>query len=168
MDPIFSWLEATSISIWIRESPAIYGFPGILVLHTVGMAFLVGTSFAISLRTIGLAPGLRPERLLKFIPLMWFGLGLNAASGIALLLAYPTKALTNPLFYVKLGLIALALGGLRYLLKNVLPNPQFQQAPATPGIRALAIATFLMWVGAITSGRFLAYTYTRLLSNDFF
>ena len=30
---------------------------------------------------------------------------MNAASGILLLISYPTKALTNPLFYGKLALI---------------------------------------------------------------
>jgi hypothetical protein len=168
MDRLFFWLEQTSASVWIRESPAIYGFPGILVLHTVGMAFLVGTSFAIILRTLGMAPGLRPETFLRFVPLMWVGFGLNAASGLALLLAYPTKALTNPLFYAKLALIALALVGLRHLVRNVLRNPEFQQNPATARLRAMAGATFVCWVAAITAGRFLAYTYTRLLTSDFF
>src|SRR4029450_1711509 len=43
-----------------------------------------------------------------FMPVMWFGFWLNAVSGVALLVAYPTKALTNPVFYLKLALIALA------------------------------------------------------------
>jgi len=40
---------------------------------------------------------------------MWLGLWMNVLSGIALLLAYPTKTMTNPVFYLKLGLIAAAL-----------------------------------------------------------
>jgi hypothetical protein len=39
---------------------------------------------------------------------MWMGFGINAAPGLLLLTAYPTKSLTNPLFYVKLCLIGLA------------------------------------------------------------
>ena len=45
----------------------------------------------------------------RFLPVMWFGFWLNAISGVALLIAYPTKALTNPVFYLKLVLIALAM-----------------------------------------------------------
>ena len=41
---------------------------------------------------------------------MWAGFWVNAVSGVLLLIAYPTKALTNPLFYVKLVLIAIGLG----------------------------------------------------------
>lgn len=168
MDPLYFWLEQTSLSTWIRESPSIFAFPGILVLHTIGMAFLVGTSFAISLRTFGLAPGLRPDAFSRFVPLMWLGFVVNAASGAALLLAYPTKALTNPLFYTKLLLIVLALVGLRHLLLNFVRNPGLQTIPATRRLRTVAGVSFFFWIAAITSGRFLAYTYSRLLSNDFF
>ena len=151
MDPAFIWLEQTSLSVWIRESPSILAFPGILVLHTIGMAFLVGTSFAISLRTFGLAGGVRPESFLRFVPLMWLGFVVNATSGAALLLGYPTKALTNPLFYVKLLLIALALAALRHLLRNFLSKPELQTIPAPSRIRAVAAASVFCWVAAITS-----------------
>jgi len=168
MDPFFIWLEQTSISVWIRESPSLFAFPAILALHTIGMAFLVGTSFAVSFRTLGLAPALKPETLLRFVPLMWAGFCVNATSGVALLIGYPTKALTNPLFYVKLALIGLALVGLRHLTVHVLRNPDSQHGKIDLGLRAVAGGSFLLWVAAITAGRFLAYTYTRLLSSDFF
>jgi hypothetical protein len=44
----------------------------------------------------------------RFLPLLWLAFAINVISGILLLIAYPTKALTNPLFYVKLCLVALA------------------------------------------------------------
>ena len=44
----------------------------------------------------------------RFLPVMWFGFWLNAISGVLLLIGYPTKALTNPVFYLKLLFIALA------------------------------------------------------------
>ena len=39
---------------------------------------------------------------------MWTGLAINVTTGLLLLTAYPTKALTNPDFYVKLTFIGLA------------------------------------------------------------
>ena len=41
-----------------------------------------------------------------FFSVMWLGFGINAISGVFLLIAYPTKAFTNPVFYLKLLLIA--------------------------------------------------------------
>ena len=42
MDPLFGWVEATALSYWLRESPSLWAFPFVLILHTVGLAFFVG------------------------------------------------------------------------------------------------------------------------------
>ena len=167
MDPLFMWLEQTPLSVWVRESPSMFAFPGVLVLHTVGMAFLVGTSMAISLRVLGRAPGVAPATVLTFVPLMWLGFSVNAVSGVALLVAYPTKALTNPLFYLKLALIALAIAGTRHLTRNVLGARRPHEGAIPSRARVLAGVTLVLWVAAITSGRLLAYTYTRLMATGY-
>jgi hypothetical protein len=160
MDPVFAWLENSALSTWIRESEAIYGFPGILVLHTLGMGFLAGVNAAIDLRILGLVPRVPLAAMAGFLPVAWIALAVNVASGLLLLLAYPTKALTNPLFYLKLLLIA---GGLIFLvriIREVLPG----RLPDRSGrARLLAAGSLICWFGAIAAGRLLAYTYTRLL-----
>jgi hypothetical protein len=55
MDPFLIWLEATSLSTWIRDSPSVFAFPTILSLHTVGMGLVAGLSAAIALRILGVA-----------------------------------------------------------------------------------------------------------------
>jgi hypothetical protein len=87
---------------------------------------------------------------------MWFGLWLNVATGVALLLAYPTKALTNPVFYLKLAFIGIALAVLRSILRRTAPGASAR------GTRALAVVSLGSWVGAIAAGRLLAYTCSRL------
>ena len=113
LDPFFTWLEATAFSVWMRESPSVFAFPFILAVHTIGLGFIAGISVALDLRMLGIAPRIPLSDFRRFWPLMWIGLWLNVISGLALLAAYPTKALTNPLFYIKLGLIAVALVILR-------------------------------------------------------
>ena len=102
------WLEATAMSTWLRESLSPLAFPTVLTLHTVGMGFLVGTNAAVDLRVLGVASQMPLKPMERFFPVMWFGFGVNAFSGVLLLIAYPTKAVTNPLFYVKLMVIGLA------------------------------------------------------------
>ena len=92
---------------------------------------------------------------------MWVGLWINVLSGIAVLLAYPTKALTNPVFYLKLGLIAAALVVLRALLRR---TSAAQTARRTT--KMLAAASLITWAAAITAGRLLAYTCTRLMVHS--
>ena len=162
LDPFFRWLESTAVSVWIRESPSIFAFPIILAIHTIGLGLLAGINAAIDLRLLGLAARIPLSEFRRFVPFMWLGLWLNVASGVALVVAYPTKALTNPLFYVKLGLIAAAVVILRSVRRSSLDG---DAAPVIPGLRPvkrLAIASLACWVGAIFAGRFLAYTYIRL------
>jgi hypothetical protein len=162
MDPFFTWIETTALSTWLRESPSLWAFPFVLILHTVGLAFLVGSNVALDVRVLGVAGGVPLRTLERYSVVMWSGFWVNAVSGVLLLIAYPTKALTNPLFYVKLALIVIGLGmwtKLRARL-HALPVPEAQVLP--PRLKALAVASLVCWGAAITAGRLLAYTYSRL------
>ena len=119
-DPLFLWLESSAVSVWIRESPSIFAFPIILAVHTIGLGLLAGINAAIDLRLLGVAAHIPIVEFRRFLPWMSVGLWLNVASGLALLVAYPTKALTNPLFYAKLALIAAALALLRSIRRSSL------------------------------------------------
>ena len=162
MDPVFSWIEATAFSTWLRESPSLWVFPFVLILHTVGLAFLVGANVAIDVRVLGLAPGVPLRTLARYHLVMWIGFWINAASGLLLLTAYPTKALTNPLFYIKLLLIAAALW-LAAAIRARMPDDGVPASAGAAPLRILAIASLACWGLSITAGRFLAYTYSRLL-----
>jgi hypothetical protein len=166
MDPFFIWLEETSLSIWVRESPSMFAFPGILVVHTWGMAFLAGSTSAFSLRVLGFAGKVPTAAMLKFAPVVWFGFILNLVSGLLLLMGYPTKALTNPVFYLKLTTIALALLAVRALSRRVASSTG-QVVAGWKADRVLAGLTLGFWVVSVTAGRLLAYTHSRLLASGF-
>jgi len=78
-----------------------------LTVHTIGMGFLAGTNAAIDLRILGVAKRVPLPALVKFYPILWIALAANFVSGVLLFMGYPYKAFTNPVFYVKLSLIAL-------------------------------------------------------------
>ena len=48
-----TWVEQLPFSTWVRESGSIYGYSLILTLHTIGLALLMGISFALYLRQLG-------------------------------------------------------------------------------------------------------------------
>jgi hypothetical protein len=161
------WLEHTDFSTWLRESPSLLVFPTILTLHTIGMAFLAGTNVAIDLRLLGVAPGMRVGPMQRFLPLMWSGFWINALSGMLLLIAYPTKALTNWDFYVKLTFIALGLVTTVRIRREVFAAPQLDSTSIPTRWRVLATASLICWTGAIISGRLLAHTYSQLLTEKY-
>ena len=190
-DPFFTWLESTAFSVWMRESPSVFAFPIILAIHTIGLGLLAGINVALDLRILGFAARVPVAEFKRFWPLLWLGLWLNVLSGLALIAAYPTKALTNPIFYIKLALIGVALvilrrvGGLltasdyasasgdsggRHSLQAASYVGLAAAPPAaTRGLEAtktLAVASLVCWAGAIFAGRFLAYTHIRLMVDS--
>ena len=91
---------------------------------------------------------------------------MNLVSGFILLLGYPAKALTNPVFYLKLSCIALALAAARALGNRIAHAPTDAVA-GWKADRVLAGLTLGLWVVSVTAGRLLAYTHSRLLASDF-
>ena len=165
MYELFDRLEHTGLSLWIREDSP-WAFPIILILHTIGLAFLVGPNVALDARLLGVARGVPLAAMLPFFRAMWLGFWVNAVSGVLLLIAYPTKALTNPLFYVKLTLIGIALWHARWIRAQTLGNPEFGGTPAPAAVKVLSVAALFCWFAAVTAGRLLAYTYTYLMAYE--
>src|ERR1700688_470783 len=133
-EQVFDWIEHTDLSLWV-SGPSMLAFPTILTVHVMGTAFLAGTSSAIALRILGVARQVPLGLLALFYPILWVALAANAASGTLLLTGYPYKAFTNPLFYVKLTLIALAIYLVVKIRNDVLHNsngdkPGEQAAPS--------------------------------------
>ena len=164
MEPFLIWLEETAFSTWMREATTVFAFPVILSFHTIGMGVVAGINGALALRILGVAPGVPIQEMKRFFPFMWAGFWLNALSGVALLIGYPTKALTNPLFYLKLILVAIGLVLVRKITGRVFGAVELD-TPTSRQVRKMAIASLACWSGVIITGRLLAYTYSRLLAN---
>jgi hypothetical protein len=162
MDPFFLWIEGSSLSVWLREATTIWAFPFVLILHTVGLAFLVGVNVAIDVRALGGAMGVPLISMRRYYRWMWAGFWVNAFSGVLLLIAYPTKALTNPLFYVKLTLIFVGLVLARKIRSYIMGGTVGATDRAPRQLRTLAAVSLLIWAASIMTGRLLAYTCTRL------
>jgi hypothetical protein len=152
------WLETSALSVWVRESPSLFAFPTVLSFHTLGMGIVAGLSAAIDLRILGFAPRVPLAQTTRYYPVLWFGFWMNAVSGVVLLVGYPTKALTNPVFYGKLACVALGVVVQMVIRRRVLN----EGGPVPASGRWLAAASLTLWAAAITSGRFLAYTYVKL------
>jgi hypothetical protein len=161
------WLEETPGSVWVREYPSLLGFPFILFLHTLGLAMLAGVSIAIDIWLLRATAFVRSVRMTGLIHVMWLGFGINAASGLALLLAYPAKALTNPVFYAKLALVAVGAYAVERINREAFPQGE---APAGAVVSALtkrwAVGSLLIWAGTIATGRLLAYTHHVLFATQ--
>jgi hypothetical protein len=161
IDPFLVWLESSALSEWVVGSPSMLAFPGILALHAIGMGLAAGLAGVLDLRILGVARTVPLAEFRRFQPVLWGGFWLNAVSGVLLLVGYPTKALTNPVFYLKLLLIAVAM--VLFVRIDRLIRSGDPAEPATArSLRRFAIISLVCWGGAVTAGRLLAYTYQRL------
>ena len=157
-------LENTTLSIWFRESGV--AFFTSLTLHSIAMAFVIGVNFAIAFRLVRAVPEFELKPFLKFYKLYWLSVVVIFLSGCALLLAYPTKALTNPIFYIKFSLLTIGLIISRWLqnqMQIIKKNEFFRDKYFW-----VAMISVFIWIGTITTGRFLAYTNSVLLASRFF
>jgi len=170
-----AWLEATALATWTRESPSIWAYPTILTLHTAGLGIVVGASAVIDLRLLGFGRRIPLAVLSPLFTIIGWAFALNAATGVILFMADATAKSKQVVFFVKLALIAFALVdtvALRRAMSR--PDPLRDPAPssldpthsswdpASAGLRAstlrgLAIASLILWTGAITAGRLMAY-----------
>jgi len=155
-------IENTGFSTWLRESESPFAFYFILLFHTFGLALLVGANAVVDLRLLGVARTIPLAPLKRLFRIMWIGFAMNAVTGILLVFAYPTKALTNPDFYVKLTLIGLAIWVMQKLSRQVFENSGLSEADMMARGATLAKFSIFLWFGAITAGRLLAYTYKYL------
>ena len=157
MTPFLDWLEQTSVSTTLRDSPNIFLYPTILAFHTLGLAFFVGISSAIALRILGVAPSLPLAPFRKLYPVMWLGFFFNAVSGVLLLVIEPTKFLTMVDFYIKLLVIAGAVYCNRWLYLRRFKRATTVDPPIVTRERMVAVTILVLWAAAITAGRLTAY-----------
>ena len=161
MDPFFAFVEGSELASWVRGESVdwTFVFPVVVTLHTIGMGFLAGGSAAIDLRILGLAPRMPLKLMRQFLPILWLSFAINGLTGVLLLIAYPTKALTNPVFYVKVFLIVCAIWLFHRVSVVALRAENIEQGEVTFQAKRLAWASLISWVALISAGRLLAYTH---------
>ena len=152
-------IEDSSFSTWMRESDSPFAFYFVLLFHTFGLALLVGANGLVDLRLLGFFRTMPLVPLKRFFSIMWLGFWINATTGTLLLIAYPTKALTNPVFYAKLMIIGSAMWILTKLQKEVFADTSVTETDMMARGATLAKWSLVLWLGAISAGRLLAYTY---------
>jgi hypothetical protein len=157
MMQVLASLENSAFGSWVRESSSLLAYPTILFMHTVGLGFLVGLNAAIDLRMLGAAPRMPLAPLEKFYPIMWTAFWINALSGTALLIADATTKMTNPVFYIKMTFVTLAVVNMVIIRRRVFRRPSLDLTPLSGSTRVLAMTSLFFWAGAITAGRLMAY-----------
>ena len=153
---MLSWLESTSLAVWLQESPSIWSLPPVLTLHTAGMAVLVGASWVLDLRLLGIGPRIPLSGYRWVFPTLAIGLFVNLVTGVLLFVKNATVWGTALPFLVKMLLVVASVVTV-LPLRSLVMRGGTEQAEIDSRGRLLAIASILAWTGAVTAGRLLAY-----------
>jgi hypothetical protein len=154
------WLSSTDFARWVNESETIFGYSGILFLHTLGLAIVAGASVVVNLRVLGAASRISVTAMRPLFRYMWLGFCLSALSGAMLFAADAPRKAANPLFEFKLALIAIAVAVMAMMDRRLLQAESGTQlAGSNPRLKGLAIASLLIWAAAIAAGRLVAYAF---------
>jgi hypothetical protein len=149
-------LQNSAFSQWVVGSESILAYPTILTLHTVGLALVVGTAVVIDLRTLGVGTAIPLATLRSAFRIFWLGFVINLVSGLILFASEATTKGTQPVFFIKLALVAAGLIVTAALRRGTFSGEHAAAEP-TPRARTLAGTSLLLWACAIVAGRLMAY-----------
>lgn len=156
MMDLFTWLEGSAMSTWVREAPTIWAFATILTLHTFGMGVLVGASAVLDLRLLGIGRTVPLAPLSTLFRVMWAGFWLNLLTGSVLFAADASSRGTQWLFFLKLLFVATGVATM-ILIKSHVYDAKTDPIVVSGTTKRLAALSLVVWVAAITAGRLLAY-----------
>ena len=160
---VLVWLESLPLALWVRESPSVWAQPTVLTLHTMGMAVLVGASWVLDLRLLGISRNVPLSAFRWVFRAVTVGLIVNLTTGVLLFIQRATTLGTAIPFLIKMGLVIASIATL-LPLRSLVFGSDAEQRPSTVArgevsgrARLLALASLLAWSGAVTAGRLLAY-----------
>ena len=155
---IFVWIEGLGFSTFVRESGSLFAFPGLLFLHTLGIALVAGGATVVCFALLGLWPRTSPIGPLdRLFPVIWAGFWLEIVTGISMFMKDASSYGRNPDLYWKLLFIAIGMGLLAVLRRRVFRDPAVDTRPVPRQARLMAGGVLVCWFAVIVTGRLLAY-----------
>ena len=159
MQGFAQWLADGALSQWLQR--ALWPIILLQTLHILAIAMVLSSVAMVELRVLGLASGQSMTRTAqRFLPWIWTGLGLLAASGIVLVIAEPKRTLdNNPAFQLKMLMLAIAIAMTVAFQVSLRRNAGLWGTKASGGktLGALAVVTLMLWLAIAVAGRWIAY-----------
>jgi len=152
---ILDSMEQSALGIWVSSSPA--GYYIMLAFHAVGLAMLVGSVTVIDIRLLGFVRGINEKAMTGLVKFAWWGLLINAVSGVALFFSEANKAFYSWAFRIKIALMVCGVISTLILNKTVLLPVSSHTTDIKGSAKAQACLSLVLWAAVIITGRMMAY-----------
>ena len=153
-------LQAWSWAIFIHKRP--WAFTTVEVVHVFAVSLVIGTIAIVDLRLLGFASTKRPfaELSRQVLPFTWAAFVLAVIAGLLLFTSRATEYFVNPMFWIKMALIAVA--GINMMIFEFMTVRDVQKwnVNTTPPPRARLAGgiSIACWVLVIVFGRLIGFT----------
>lgn len=151
------WLEQSGLAEYVRVS--VTGYPTMITLHSIGLAVMVGPALVLDLRLLGWFEEIAYDSIIRLLRIAWIGFLLNFLSGAALFTTQAVSYVTNTQFLLKIALVIL--GAITVAQQQSMLGRHAAELAGggeVPGsVRGVAISSLVFWIGAIVTGRLIAY-----------
>jgi hypothetical protein len=134
----------------------VWAMPTVLTLHTTGMAVLVGASWVLDLRLLGINRNVPLTAYRWVFRAVAIGLFVNLITGVLLFMKNATTLGTALPFLAKMAFVVASAATILPIRTYVL-NSGAGPSEISDRARMLAIASIVAWTAAVTAGRLLAY-----------
>jgi hypothetical protein len=157
---MLEWLDATPLSIWLKESPSVWSNPMVLTLHTMGLSVLVGACGVLDLRLLGVSRSIPLDAFRWVFRVVAIGLTVTLITGVLLFIKNPITWASSVPFLIKMTLVVASVATVVPIRRYVRSDAALSDAAngeVTGSIRGLAVVSIAAWCAAVTAGRLLAY-----------
>lgn len=148
------WMEQSALGSCVAQTSA--GYYIMLGFHSLGLATIVGTVCMLDLRILNVIRGIAPQAAAGLIRFAWYGLLINAISGVALFFSEANKAFHSLSFRIKILLMVLSVISTVILNRTVF-RPASISGELPRGAKTQAVISICLWISVIIVGRMMSY-----------
>lgn len=143
-------LEALWFAEYLRRS--VFAYPVVSTLHILCIGGLMTSAILMDLRILGFGRHISVDGVIASLrPISVLALAGAVITGLLLFSVQPQNYVGNPVFLAKLLLIILA------TTNAAIFTMRAQHAYDTPLTRAMVALSLMLWLGALTAGRMIAF-----------
>lgn len=154
---LFEWIQSSALGEYVAVSA--YGYPIMIMLHSLGLAIMVGLSVVLSLRVLGMFSAIPFSSLYKLLKIAWIGFIVNFMSGGALFASNATSFIVDPVFLTKMSMVilgAIFVAIMQSMIKTALATGQADSG-ASDKLKLMAWLSIAAWTVGMVTGRLIAY-----------
>ena len=161
LDAFCTRLSETALSQAIQTTEWV--IPAIQTIHIVAVAVVIPSILVVDLRLIGFGRQSIASVAHRYLPPVWLALPVLLVTGVTLIIAEPSRALQNWVFFLKMALLLLAAGITLLCQIPLRRDAGYWDAPGSRRrlARLVGLLSLPLWVAILFAGRWIAYVQSH-------